>query len=313
MIVLLETVHPEAHALLGEVDEVAIVSEPPVMDPSLGPAGVRAIVTRGRGQITAELLAAYPDLEVVARCGAGLDNIDTAAAAALGVSVAHAPGSTTSAVSEHALMLMLALSRRLVVLAGAVKASDWAYRERGYEGLEMRGKRMGVIGLGAIGTRVGQLGSALGMEVVHWSRSRRDSAFPQVDLDELLATSDVIQVCVALTPETSGMIGEAELAAMKPTALLVNTARGPVVDHIALSAALADGALGGYGADVWDPEPPDRGSKALADDRVIITPHVAGLTDVTYREICVRPCAAVAALLVGGDPDPSCIFNPGAG
>jgi len=307
VIVLLETVHADALAVLSAVDEVLLVDEPPVLDAGLAGPGVRALVTRGLGRITAETFSQLPDLAVVGRCGAGLDNIDTTAAESAGVAVVHAPGVTSGAVAEHALMLMLALARRLGELDRAVKEGNWAIRG-GYEGVEMRGKRLGVVGLGAIGTRVAELGAALGMDVVATSRRATTGEIATVSLDELLATSDVVQLCVPLSDDTTRLLDGERLALLKPGAMIVNTARGPIVDHGALAAAFADGTLGGYASDVWDPEPPEVGDDVLQDPRTLVTPHVAALTDVTYREICVRTADAVAAVLTGRDPDPRTVF-----
>lgn len=308
MIVLLESIHHDAHTVLSEADEVTLVSDPPNLQLDLPLDKIRAVVTRGRGQITQALLESLPNLEVVARCGAGLDNVDTDAAAAAGVAVVHSPGSTTHAVAEHALMLMLSLARRLAEVDAAVKAGRWDIRE-GLETVELRGKRLGVLGLGAIGTKVAQLGRALDMEVVGWARRANEAAIPQIELDELLSTSDVIQICVALNSETQGLVGATEFGSMKPGALLINTARGPIVDHDALGVALNDGTLGGYAADVWNPEPPEAEDTIVSHSRVLITPHVAGLTDVTYREICVRTASAVTAVLGGTEPDPRCVYR----
>ena len=308
MIVLLESVHPEALALLERADDVRVMANPIELDADLPLNEVRAVLTRGRGRITAEMYRRLPNLQVVGRCGAGLDNIDTAAAKTLGIAVVHAPGRTTHAVSEHALMLMLALARRVVMLDGSVKRGAWSVRE-GYEGVELRGKRLGVIGLGAIGHRIAEIGTTLGMDVAYWSRASRDSRFPLLELDDLVSTSDVIQVCVALTPDTHGLIGPDQLMHMKRGVLIVNTARAQILDHAALGAAITSGIVGGYGADVWDPEPPATDDPLFVDERVIITPHVAGLTDLTYREICVEPAAAAVAILNGEEPDPTCIYS----
>lgn len=310
MILLLETVHHDAHHLLEAVDDV-VVSETPVLHLEDAPPDVRAIITRGRGRIGADAFERIPALQVVARCGVGLDNIDTEAAARAGVPVVHAPGSTTHAVVEHALMLMLALARRVIDLDDAVKDGDWSIRE-GYEGIEMRGKRLGVVGFGAIGSRIAELGKALSMDVVCTTRRTNDVGALQLSLDELLRTSDVVQLCVPMTDDTRRFIGAEQLAAMKPGALLINTARGPLVDHDALVEALEHGHLGGYAADVWDPEPPAVDDKALASGRVVITPHIAALTDVTYREICVRTVEAAVAILTGGVPDAQCVFGGAA-
>jgi phosphoglycerate dehydrogenase-like enzyme len=306
VIVLLETVHPEALALLERADTVRLMAVPTGLDNDVPRDEVRAVLTRGRGRITAEMCSGLPNLEVVGRCGAGLDNIDVVAAESSGIAVVHAPGRTTHAVSEHGLLLMLALARRVVMLDRSVKQGVWDVRE-GYEGFELRGKRLGIIGLGAIGRRLAGLGNALDMNVVYWSRASRDPNLELLELDDLLATADVIQICLALTPETHGLIGHDRIARMKPGVLLINTSRAQIIDHVALIAALAAGTLGGHGTDVWDPEPPGSDDLASVADRIVITPHVAGLTDVTFREICVGPAAATVAILAGETPDPTCV------
>ena len=308
MIVLLESVHPDALALLERADEVRVMANPTELDGGLPFDEVRAVLTRGRGRITADMCRRLPNLAVVGRCGAGLDNIDIVAARAAGVAVVHAPGRTTDAVSEHALLLMLAVARLVTELDAAVKRGAWGVRE-GYEGFELRGKRLAVIGLGAIGRRIAEVGTVLGMTVSYWSRASRDSAWPLLELDELVSTADLIQICVALTTETQRLIGPEQFARMKPGVLIVNTARAQIIDHSALFEAIRGGIVGGYGTDVWDPEPPVSGDPLIADERVIITPHTAGLTDVTYREICVGPAAAVVALLSSAQPDPTCVFT----
>ena len=308
MIVLLESVHPDALALLERADRVRVMANPIELDVDLPLDEVRAVLTRGRGRITAEMCRRLPRLQVVGRCGAGLDNIDTAAAKTSGIAVVHAPGRTTHAVSEHALMLMLALARRVVMLDGSVKRGGWGVRE-GFEAFELRGKRLGVIGLGAIGRRVAEIGTTLGMNVAYWSRASRDLKLPLLELDELVSVADVIQICVALTPDTQGLIGSDQFARMKRGVLMINTARAQIIDHGALLEAIATGVVGGYGTDVWEPEPPATGDPLLADQRVVITPHVAGLTDVTYREICVEPAAAAVAILAGKEPDPTCVYS----
>jgi phosphoglycerate dehydrogenase-like enzyme len=308
VIVLLESVHPDALALLERADEVRVMAIPTELDGDVPLDEVRAVLTRGRGRITADMCRRLPNLQVVGRCGAGLDNIDTVAARNAGIAVVHAPGRTTHAVSEHALLLMLTLARRLTELDNAVKRGAWGIRE-GYEGFELRDKRLAVIGLGAIGRRIAEVGTALGMDVAYWSRTTREPNFALLELDELVSTADVIQICVALTPQTRLLIGPEQFARMKPGVLLVNTARAQIIDHRALLAAITQGVVGGYGSDVWDPEPPDTDDLLIAHERVVITPHVAGLTDITYRAICVGPAAAAVAILAGEQPDPTCLFE----
>ena len=147
------------------------------------------------------------------------------------------------------------------------------------------------------------------MDVCYWSRSSRDPNLTWVSLDDLITSSDVIQICVASTPGTRCLIGVDQFARMRPGTLVVNTARGQIVDHRALHRALDSGIVAGYGTDVWEPEPPAADDDLLHHDRVVVTPHVAGLTDVTYLEICARPAAAAIAILAGDNPDPSCVYE----
>jgi phosphoglycerate dehydrogenase-like enzyme len=296
VIVLLESVHADAMTLLQAVDEVRLMADPLVIDESVPRDRVRAILTRGRGRITAATLDEFPDLAVVGRCGAGLDNIDVAAARERGITVVNAPGAATAAVAEHAVLLMLGLARRVAALDAAVKDGNWSVRD-GYLGAELRGKRLGIVGLGSIGRRVAALGRAFDMNVAYWSPSSRDDALERMDVDELLGVADIVQLCVALTPETRGLLDVRRVALMQPTALVVNTARGALVDHEALIAAIAGERLGGYATDVWDPEPPPAGELEALGDRLLVTPHVAAITDVTYRDICVRTATAAIATL----------------
>jgi D-3-phosphoglycerate dehydrogenase len=303
VIILLESIHPDAVTLLEERGEVRLSTDPLVVDADVPRRGVEAILTRGRGRITAAMLDEFPDLVVVGRCGAGLDNIDVAAAAERGIAVVNAPGATTAAVAEHAVLLMLGIARRITVLDAAVKAGDWSVRD-GYTGAELRGKRLGVVGLGSIGRRVAALCRAFDMEVVYWSPTSRGDGLARLDLDELLASCDVVQVCIALATETCHLVDARRLALMRPSALLVNTSRGAIVDHAALIAAITDGRLAGYATDVWDPEPPPRADLDALGDRVLVTPHVAAITDVTYRQICVTTGEAAIAALSGATHRP---------
>lgn len=308
MIVLLETIHPEAvDRLAATGEDVVYVGADATLDDGIDRSEVVAVVTRGRGRIDAQLLTSCPGLKCVGRCGVGLDNIDTATASALGIPVAYAPGVLGGTVAEAAIMLQLAAARRLVDIATAVDHHRWSVRD-GYEGLEMRGKRLGVVGVGEIGGRIGALGHALGMDVVAHSRSGTD-AFPSVDLPELFATSDVIQLCIPLTPDTRGIVDFQLLARVGPNTILVNTARGGLIDPAAVLTALNTERLAAYAADGWDPEPPDADDELLHHPRTLVTPHVAALTDVTYRKICVRTADAVACVVEGRTPDARNIYS----
>ncbi len=307
-ILLLETIHPEAQALLASYDRVRLASTADAVREAVEQEQVVAIVTRGRGQISAGLIAACPALRAVARCGVGLDNIDSAAASARGVAVVYAPGSTTGAVAEHTLMLMLAAARRLVAAATMVRADHWEFRN-GYQGYDLAGRTLGIVGMGAIGQRVAHLAEGLGMEVIYWSRRRRSPNDNYVELPILMARADVISLHVELTPETRHLIGSRELALLRPGAILINTARGAVVDQQAVVEALSDGRLAAFAADVLEREPPVADEALLDDDRVTLTPHIAALTDVTYRTMCVRTAANLLAVLRGEQPEADSLYR----
>ncbi|MCH7823483.1 MAG: phosphoglycerate dehydrogenase, partial [Acidobacteria bacterium] len=230
---LLETIDDAAHAELAEQSTTTLAPTPDAQLDDRELVDVDAIITRGRGRVTSDLIARCPALRVIGRCGVGLDNVDVAAATAAGVAVINAAGSATTTTAEHTVMLMLALSRQLYPQVAAVKSDDWGIRGA-VSADECAGKTLGVVGLGAIGSRVAELSAALGMEVIAYNRTTRNrterpASVRQLPLAELLALSDIVSLHIALTPQTRGLIGRAELAAMKAGALLVNAAPGAVV------------------------------------------------------------------------------------
>jgi phosphoglycerate dehydrogenase-like enzyme len=257
------------------------------------------------------VLRANPQLLCLARCGAGVDNIDVAEATARGLPVLYAPGASTQSVAEHALMLMLAAARQACRWDREVKARRWKARETA-RGVELAGKTLGIVGMGRIGRRVAELGAALGMEVSYWSRSSRDERFHRVELDALLRSADVVSLHVALADETGGLLGAQQFASMKPGALLINTARGALLDEEALYRALTEGPLGGAALDVLTAEPPPDDHPLLALDNVVFSPHIAGITDVAYRAACVRTVIQVIRVLQGQAPDPAHVCNADA-
>jgi D-3-phosphoglycerate dehydrogenase len=308
-ILMLESVHEDAQAMLEAAAE-------PVRASALDPAavmreldGYEAIITRGTGRIPAEVLeAGAGTLRCVARCGVGLDNIDVAAATRLGIPVVNAPGSTTQSVAEHAIMLMFALSRQLGRVDRAVKAGNWRVRD-GYRGWELLGKTLGIVGLGNIGRRTAEMAQTLGMSVVTWSPNSRDERFRSIALPDLLATADIVSLHLALMPGTRGLIDREALRSMKPGAMLINTARGALVDEMALAELLASGHLGGAGLDVLTEEPPPDDHPLPGLEKVLITPHNAGLTDTAYRRMCVETVEQVLLILHGKPHNPANVFN----
>jgi D-3-phosphoglycerate dehydrogenase len=311
-VLLLETIDEAAHAELEERSRTMLAPTPDaeLADGDLG--DVDAIVTRGRGRVTSELIARCPKLRVIGRCGVGLDNVDVEAATEAGIAVINAPGGPTITTAEHTVMLILALTRQLYPQVAAVKRDDWAVRNR-VSPDECAGKTLGVVGLGAIGCRVAELAGALGLKVIAHNRTERDceggTAVSRTSLAELLAQSDIVTLHVASTPETRGLIGREELAAMRPGAFLVNAARGALVDVVALLDALDSGRLGGYAADGVEPEPPADGDALIHHPRTLITPHSAALTRSTYRRICLRTVRNVLGFLTASEYESESLFN----
>ena len=225
-----------------------------------------------------EVLEACPRLKLLSVWGTGVDHVDLVAAEELGVTVSNTPGYDAPYVSEHALALALAVSRRIV-------QSDRRIREGGWtEGFidELYNKTLGVVGTGAIGRRMIQLGQGIGMKVVAWTfnptpERAREYGVEFLELGELLRQSDVVSLHVALTPDSEGLIGEEQLALMKPTAFLINVARGAVVDEAALVDALQERRIAGAGLDVFEVEPLSPGHPLTRLDNVVLSPHAGSM------------------------------------
>lgn len=255
--------------------------------------------------IDAELLDASPRLRVVSQMAVGVDNVDLAAARERGIAVGNTPDVLTDATADLTMALILAAARRLPEGIEAVRAGSWGpWRPEWLLGLELRGAVLAIVGMGRIGRAVLERAEAFGMEV------RRAGRPGSAAFDEALADADVVSLHCPLTPETRGMIGAEALAAMKPGAILVNTARGPVVDQTALEAALRGGHLGAAAIDVTDPEPLSPDHPLLGAPRLIVLPHLGSATHRT-RERMAR--LAVYNLLAGlhGEPLPHAVVAAG--
>jgi D-3-phosphoglycerate dehydrogenase len=228
---------------------------------------------RSSSKFTERVFASCPRLRLVSVWGTGTDHVDLAAAARHGVTIANTPGVSAVSIAEHTLALLLAVARRLPQTDRATRAGGWP---RG-RSVELHGKTCGIIGLGAIGRRFAQLAAAIGMRVVAWTMHPRDGD-PIVPLDELYRTADVVSLHLRLSPQTEGFVGAAQFALMKPGAILINTARGAIVDEAAMIEALAGGRIAGAGLDVFATEPLPPNHPLTALDNVVITPHCAGIT-----------------------------------
>ncbi|WP_416900722.1 phosphoglycerate dehydrogenase [Micromonospora echinospora] len=239
-----------------------------------------AVIVRSATQIDAEAVAAAPRLKVVARAGVGLDNVEVPAATARGVMVVNAPTSNIVSAAEQAVALLLAVARNTASASAALKAGEW--KRSKYTGVEIQGKTVGVVGLGRIGVLFAQRIAAFGTRLIAYDPYIQPARAAQlgvrlVGLEELLRESDFISIHLPKTPETVGLIGEKELAIVKPGVRIVNAARGGLVDEQALADAIAEGRVAGAGVDVYAKEP-CTSSPLFAFDNVVATPHLGAST-----------------------------------
>ena len=220
-----------------------------------------------------------PDLSFISVCGIGTDSIDLAAAREHGITVSNIPGKTAPVVAEHAFGLMFAAAKRAAWYTEMTRQGEWVKQD----GVFLGDKTVGIVGTGNIGAEMARLCNAFGMNVIAYTFNPSDERAEKlgvqfVDLDELLALSDVITIHTKLTPDSEKMIGAREIALMKPEAILVNVARGPIVDEAALVAALNSGHLSGAALDVFENEPLPAGSAITECEQVVLTPHIADMT-----------------------------------
>ncbi len=264
-------------------------------------AGVHGIVLRTGIRITPELLSHSDALEIVARTGGGLDNVDVPAATERGVVVTSNLGVNTSSVVEHVLAFMLAIAKQLPLMNREVRKGNFGIRYRNLPG-DVRGKTLGVIGFGRIGSELGRCCEKLfGMKVIAHDpflppdiKKTHEAWVRFLKLRELCSESDVISVHVPLTEATRNMVGERELSLMKPDTILINTSRGSLVDETALYNVLKDRKILGAGLDVFSEEPPPADHPLLKLDNLLVTPHSAALT----RECVIRMATEAAACVI---------------
>jgi D-3-phosphoglycerate dehydrogenase len=228
---------------------------------------------RSSQKFTERVFAACQQLRLVSVWGTGTDHIDLAAAVRHGITVTNTPGVSAISIAEHTLALLLAVARRIPQIDRATRAGEWP---RG-RSVELHGKTCGIVGLGAIGRQFARLAAGIGMRVIAWTMHPRPDD-PVVPLDELYRTSDVLSLHLRLSPETEGMVGTPQFVMMKPGAILINTARGGIVQEAALIDALTGGKIAGAGLDVFLTEPLPPGHPLTELDNVVLTPHCAGIT-----------------------------------
>ena len=237
-------------------------------------AGV-AINIRSSTRFTDAVFRQSPNLRLLSLWGTGTDNVDLAAAARHGVTVTNTPGVSAFSIAEHALALMLAAARRIPRVDAEIRQGRWP---RG-QAVQMHGKTLGIVGLGAVGRQFARLGAGIGMRVIAWTMHPNPAlGFELVSLDHLLRSSDVVSLHLRLSSETRGFMGKSEIEKMKPSAILINTARGAIVDEQALLDALTTSRIAGAGLDVFEAEPLPHRHPLTRLENVVLTPHSAGVT-----------------------------------
>ncbi|SCL21651.1 Phosphoglycerate dehydrogenase [Micromonospora nigra] len=306
-ILLTEPIAAAGMELLRGVGEVHVAH---ATDPGALAAGplptADALVVRS-SPVTAGMLEAARRLKVVGRHGAGLDGIDLAAAERLGIRVVGTPGANAESVAEFVILAALTLARQAPLATASLRQGAFAAGRSlpsavvaaGLTGTMLAGRTLGLVGLGAIGRGVAARARGLGMTVIGYdvAVTTPPEGVRLVDLDQLLRDADVVSLHVPQTAQTAGLVGAANLARMRPGALLVNTARAGVVDSAAVLAALDAGQLGGYAVDVFHPEPPDPEDPLLHHARVFATPHMAAMTHDALDAMAVAVARGVIAHL----------------
>jgi D-3-phosphoglycerate dehydrogenase len=305
VVMLTNAIHPEPHALLASRAEVRVAS---ATDPgSLIRCAVDADVIIVRAPLPAAAMSGAPRLRGVVRHGAGLDMIPVAAASELGIAVANVPKVNAISVAEYVIGQMLSLTHRLHRIDSVLRAEGWdTARRLADQSIEATGRTVGIVGMGAIGLEVARICHAgLGMKVLGMRRSAAPMP-PFVEaagLDELFARSDVVVLACPLNDSTRGMVGADRLARMKPGSFLINVSRGPVVDEAALATALRDGPLGGAALDVFETQPLAPTSPLLSLPNVILSTHLAGITEDSMRRMGQVAVQQTLALLDGKLPE----------
>jgi D-3-phosphoglycerate dehydrogenase / 2-oxoglutarate reductase len=262
-----------------------------------------ALIVRSAVKVKADVLEKAPKLRVIGRAGVGVDNVDLNAATAAGVLVMNTPGGNAVSVAEHTIALMLSMARAIPQANASTRGGKWEKKK--FMGTEVRGKTLGVMGLGSIGREVVRRALAFEMRVIACdpyvtAQAAQDLGIDLVDAGKLYAESDYITLHLALTPETRNVISRDTIAHMKPGVRIINCARGELVDPDALKEAIESGKVAGAALDVFQPEPPPEGFPLFALDSVVATPHIAGATEEAQEIVGVRIAEQIVQYLANG-------------
>lgn len=312
-VVVAGKIHDDGLAVLRAAPDVTIDYVEEVSSESYRPflAGADALLIRTQ-PLPADYIAAAPGLRIVSRHGVGYDSVDVAALNGRGIPLAVVGDVNSRAVAEHAAMLMLAAARRTVLFDRRMREGDWNHRNS-LDADELDGRTLLIVGFGRIGRRLSQIATALGMAVLAYDAFQDPSTIaaagvtPVSDLMEGLRRADVVSLHVPKAGDAP-LIGARELAAMKPSAILVNTARGGLIDEAALLAALDGGRIAAAGLDVLAHEPPRPDDPLLSCDRVVLSPHNAGLTEACARRMAIAAARNIVDFFAGR-LDPALVVN----
>jgi D-3-phosphoglycerate dehydrogenase len=301
-ILVTDPLHPIGKKLLEEsgAEVVQLAEEDRPRLPDLLP-DFDALVVRSATKVTADLLRAGTRLKVVGRAGIGVDNVDVKTATELGILVVNAPTANLMSATEHTLALLLALARKIPAADASLRSGEW--NRKAFVGTELQGKTLGVVGFGRIGQRVAERARAFGMTVVAYDPFLDSAVAYKMDIDmlsleQLLSRAEVLTLHVPLSDDTRGLIGEAEMARMPKGALLINCARGGVVDETALLEALESGHLAGAALDVFTQEPP-KDFTLMRHPQVVATPHIGAQTREAQERIATETARMVLSSLDG--------------
>jgi D-3-phosphoglycerate dehydrogenase len=318
--VLVTALHlvPEAQQMLQDAGgHISFMQDPITEDTLIEKLSNRqfdAVLLRGSRPFSARVLAAAKGLKIIAKNGAGIDNVDLNEAARLRMTVAVAAGANADAVAEHAIALMLTLVREIHTLNHKVHQGGW--EGTSWLGRDFKGSVVGIIGYGSIGRSTAMLAHALGAKVLVFGRTRTQADQFEVvrDLEQFLSRTDILSLHCPLNEQTRGLIGRKEFAMLKPGVLVINTARGPVIDESALIDALTSGHLGGAGLDTFESEPIKADNPLLNMRQVILTPHVAGVTRDAARRVATMTAQNIIDAIAGKPlPRNNMIVDPASG
>lgn len=307
---------PEAQALLREHNCIFETGDPKDSPQDLarkvGAFDPHAMIVR-QGTISAEVQAAAPSLRAICKHGVGTDNIDIAAASERGIVVLYTPRANFEAAAEHTFALIFALLRRLTSEDRRVRQG--IFDKKNYAGQELLGKTLGLIGYGKIARRLAEMVAPFNVRVLVYHPSSTAEALPAhvrkvKEVEEIFAAADIISLHCPLTPATKGLIDRASIAQMKPGVLLINTARGGIIDEGDLLQALRDGHIAGAALDVFETEPPPADHPLFSLENVILSTHVAGVSDNSARNMGLDSVRQVLAALRDEPLDPEAVLNP---